>query len=309
MSQPLQHEWLKKTGDDLQADYERIRDIARQPSGIQQSGHEAEAAWKQLLEAWLPPNYRIGVRKYLLFETPVDGTSQSREHDLVIFHPGYPEALRTKPQVVISGVVAAFSVKLTLNRAGIEEAIEDAAVLRRGIEVKKDKTIGNLLSPLIFGVLAHSHKSLGNPPDRTVDRLLQQSSADVSVPRESLDLVCIADSNCWRRWVTIDIPWPPGHPFHSVRDRDKRPIYGQAFASMGERLGDAPQENYPVAALIGGLWDLLAQRDESLRGIADGLWKPYGIGGVSISRELASVIQPAGALYQRLNSQPGPSLL
>jgi hypothetical protein len=107
VSQPLQHEWLKKTGDDLQADYERIRDIARQPSGIQQSGHEAEAAWKQLLEAWLPPNDRIGVRKYLLFETPADGKSQSREHDLVIFHPGYPEALRTKPQVVISCVVAA----------------------------------------------------------------------------------------------------------------------------------------------------------------------------------------------------------
>jgi pimeloyl-ACP methyl ester carboxylesterase len=49
VSQPLQHEWLKKTGDDLQADYNRIRNIARQPSGIQQSGHEAEAACKQLL--------------------------------------------------------------------------------------------------------------------------------------------------------------------------------------------------------------------------------------------------------------------
>lgn len=140
-------------------------------------------------------------------------------------------------------------------------------MLRRGIEVKKDKKIGDLLSPLIFGVLAHSHKSLGNRPDRTVDRLLQQSSADVSVPRESLDLVCIADSNCWHRWVTIDIPWPPGHPFHNVTDKVKRPMYGQAFASMGERLGHAPQENYPVAALIGGLWDVLAQRDESLRGI------------------------------------------
>jgi hypothetical protein len=297
------HAWLKKTGDDLQADYERIREIARLPAGIQQSGHEAEAGWKQLLEDWLPPNYEIGVRKYLLYETPVDGVWQSRETDLVVFHPAYPEALRKRNQIIISGVVAAFSVKLTLDRAGIAEAIRDAAVLRRGIKVEEGKKVGELLSPLVFGVLAHSQKNFGNDPDQAIDLLLLESSAEVIAPRQSLDLVCVADLNCWRRHVVVDIPYPPGHPFHRP-DPSEQPMYLQSFVSMG--LG--PRLTYPVAALIGGLWGLFAQRDPSLKTITRGLWEPLGVVGVNNSRPLASVTEVGGRLYRSLVSEPGPTI-
>ena len=296
------HEWLKKTGDDLQADYERIRDIARNPAGIQKSGHEAEAGWKRLLADWLPPNYQIGVREYLLFETPVDGVWSSRETDLVIFHPAYPEALRIRNEVIIGGVVAAFSVKLTLNRAGLNEAIRDAAVLRRGIKVEKDRKVGELLSPLIFGVFAQSQTGFTQDPDRTIDQILMESARDVALPRQNIDVVCVADLNCWRRFTTVDIPFPPGHPFHIV-GATKQPTYHESFVSMG--LG--ARETYPVAALIGGLWSLFAQRDASLIDLARGLWEPRGVGGVAVSRPLSEVVEVGGKLHQTLLSQPGVS--
>lgn len=303
---PLPHEeWLKKAGDDVQAEYERIREFALRPSGIQQSGHEAESVWQGLLEAWLPPGYRIGVRKYLIFETPVDGRWQSRETDLIVFHPAYPEALRSRPQVLISGVVAAFSVKLTLDRRAISEAVTDAATLRRGVAVDLDRKVGNIVSPLIFGVLAHSHRGLGDPPDRTVDTFLQQASRDAVAPRENLDLMCIADSNCWSRLVTVHTPFPPGHPLRGISDPGEQPAFGETYYS----IGPCSQRNYPVAALVGGLWALLAQRDETLRRIADGLWTPTDMGGATVLRPLSDVVEPGGSLYQKLVSQPGPTML
>jgi len=62
---------------------------------------------------WLPPQYDVGKRKYLLLETE-DGASVTKEHDLVVFHPHYPMSLRENDGVLASGVAAAFSLKRRL---------------------------------------------------------------------------------------------------------------------------------------------------------------------------------------------------
>lgn len=151
---------------------------------------------------WLPPAYSFGVRKYLLFEHKVDGQYRSGETDLVLFHPSYPERLRQRKEVMISGVIAAFSVKLTLNRAGLREAMDEAAVLRQGLGTKAGAVIGELISPLITGVLAQSH-ALGANPQDTVDKILREKSTRLLHPREELDLVCVADLNYWVRKSTV----------------------------------------------------------------------------------------------------------
>ena len=51
----------------------------------------------------------------ILLETE-GGPATTKETDLVIFHPHYPEKLRTKESVLASGVAAAFSSKRTIDR-------------------------------------------------------------------------------------------------------------------------------------------------------------------------------------------------
>jgi hypothetical protein len=94
------HRWLRRLGDDLQDEYENIQaELGGHPEKIQESGHRAETAWiALLLERWLPPNYGIATRRYLLFEQEVDGHDRSGEIDLVIFHPATPLSYVSGPR-------------------------------------------------------------------------------------------------------------------------------------------------------------------------------------------------------------------
>lgn len=271
------HLWLEQVGRDLQTEYEQIQDsLKSSPSNIQQSGHQAEAAWVQMLSAWLPPQYQVGTRKHLLLEQEVDGRTRSNEVDLVVFHPSYPIGLRSKADVMIAGVVAAFSVKLTLRRAGLREAIEEASVLRRGIKPRSGALIGDLVSPLIVGVLAQS-AVFGKSATAHIDRLLEDGFKQASHPREELDLVCIADLNCWHLYRGI---------VAKIRDEYER-VWLQGW-------GEARPMASPVASLVSELWSKLANRDQTLRPIAHGFQYtdtsgPY-VGSANPSEELDMLV-------------------
>jgi hypothetical protein len=66
--------------------------------------------------------------QYILPET----NSESFETDIVVLNPSYPQPLRNREEILVGGVAAAFSVKLTLNAAGIQDGVEWAAALRLG---------------------------------------------------------------------------------------------------------------------------------------------------------------------------------
>jgi hypothetical protein len=259
----LHHRLLDKVSRDVQEDYEHIQaTLTGQRSNIQLSGHQAESLWSSLLAAWLPPQYEIGTRKYLLFEQVVDGKSRSGEIDLVVFHPAYPEALRRRAEVMISGVVAAFSVKLTLRRSGLLEAVENAALLRRGLLPRTGELIGDLASPLIVGVFSHSHALRRKDPHKAIHSILQNRSLEkIEHPREELDLVCVADLNCWHRNLTILRAFGPGS-FAFTEDQ-----YDVSWKS-GDPYGSEPVR--PVAVLVSELWKKLANRDASLDPITRG---------------------------------------
>jgi hypothetical protein len=122
-----------------------------------QFGHRAESGWHKVLLDWLPPQYDIGKRKYLLLETE-DGPAATKEHDLVVFHPHYPMHLREKEGILASGVAAVFSVKRTINRKEIVGAYKDAAILRAGMKIR-DWTPRECLAPPVFFGLVISIRS------------------------------------------------------------------------------------------------------------------------------------------------------
>lgn len=278
------HHWLlSKLSRDLSEGYQRIQDEIRgNPSNIQLSGYLAENVWKRLIAQWLPPSYELKARRHIVYEQAVDGAVRSPEVDLVLLHPSYPERLQDEQEVLVSGVVVALSVKLTLTPEGLREAIEMAIRLRRGMKVRVGEPIGDLVSPLVTGVLAQSYRGFGSDPEGAVDQILLDAArrldgSDCSVddadyvsrglashPRNELDFVCIADLNCWRRrpmvmWQDVDAPRRQGAGVFTAPW-----LSGKKLSERNGRLAE------PVAIFISELWQKLAYRDHALKPIADG---------------------------------------
>ena len=177
-------------------DWDRLHSAARKDP--QKAGHGGEATWAQLLERWLPDSYEVATRKYILPET--EDAPEPSETDIVVFSPGYPKALRNKEEVIAGGVAAAFSVRLTLDADGIRDATQRAADIRRHTKPRYGTIRGELLGPFPVGLLAHSHgwQGVGSTPTENVTAAAVKHEAGlVRHPRESLDLICVADLGTW----------------------------------------------------------------------------------------------------------------
>ncbi|WP_420802566.1 DUF6602 domain-containing protein [Streptomyces cavernae] len=134
----------------MQREYTRLHAAAR--SDPQRAGHGGEGTWARILSEWLPPTYEVATRKYII---PEEGNDTS-ETNLIIFQPSYPQALRVREEVLASGVAAAFSVKLTLNKDGIRDGFDRVARIRRGIKPRIGSPREEISSPFPVGLLAHS---------------------------------------------------------------------------------------------------------------------------------------------------------
>lgn len=322
MDRPLHHWLLEKLSREIVEEYDRIQgELRGKPQNIQLSGYLAENVWARLLAEWLPPQYGFGFRRHLLYEQAVDGEKRSPEVDLVLFHPCYPKRLREEHEVLISGVIAAFSVKLTLNPAGLREGVKLAASLRRGIQPRIGEPIGDLVSPLIVGVLAQSHSQFGPEPEHKVDQLLWDTAATLdgagavpdgfggfstsgldSHPRNELDFVCVADLNCWRRTVMIlnkdiGVPWALDEEMYVAHWAHGKLLDGSSTGRVAD----------PIAILVSDLWQKLAHRDRSLKAVADGfrMTDTAGQSGGSLQpKPLRSLIDDA--TYRAIFRQGGP---
>ncbi|BBZ74390.1 hypothetical protein MPRS_54830 [Mycobacterium paraseoulense] len=254
--------------------HERDQEIARRQG--QRTGHRVESRWDEVLRDWLPPQYEIGKRKYLLLETE-DGPPLTQETDLVVFHPHYPEKLRVKESVLASGVAAAFSSRRTVDRQDIKNAYEEAIILRRGMEIRDaTKEKDYLVPPVFFGLLGESHewKAPGSDPKENIKSATTDFDRDlVMSPREGLDFICIADLGAWSRLSIVVTE-------RFLRENQQlAPWLGFASGTSGiESLvvtglrHDYQQQNLsPLTNFVGSLWGKLAINDPTLKPFADGL--------------------------------------
>jgi hypothetical protein len=256
------HRWFEAVAADVAADYGRLHAEAR--GDPQRSGHGGESTWVRLLADWLPPAYGVAARKYILPETDDE---QPFETDIVVFNPGYPKRLRDREEILVGGVAAAFSVKLTLDAAGLRDGVERAARLRRGIAQRHGSVRQELGSSLVVGVLAHSHSWRRADSDvarhvATALSVLDRQFAQH--PRECLDLLCVSDL---ATWSTRRLALGPGE---GVR----RPELSSDQAARGycrTLMLYATPPPAPVGLLITDLLARLSHADPTLRPLAENL--------------------------------------
>lgn len=208
MAQQRPHElavWIQQTTQEMASEYERIRARATEDPGT--AGDEGEENWAQLLREWLPSSYQVRTKGRILSH---DGTA-SRQVDVVVLRPGYPAKLLDKKLYVASGVAAAFECKLTLTAAHLKEAVQTAAEIARMTAPRSGTPYRELVSPLVYGVLAHSHgwATSAGAIQKVTHGLAEGVRTHAAHAREHLDLVCVADTCTLLKSTEVRILKPP----------------------------------------------------------------------------------------------------
>jgi hypothetical protein len=207
----------------------------------------------------------VVTRKYVIPET---GTRKF-ETDIVVLHPSYPEPLASRSDILVGGVAAAFSVKLTLDAAGIRDGVQRAVDLRRSLQKRYGTARDEMIAPFPVGLLAHSHswKAGGSSPDQNVEQNLWMLDNElVSHPRESLDYLCVADLGLW---TNMRIPYLPNFEITTTATGTVMQRGGKALTTIGKtRRGETFTA---VASLVAHLLGRLSYIDPTLRPLADNL--------------------------------------
>ncbi|WP_341940931.1 DUF6602 domain-containing protein [Microbacterium sp. LWH10-1.2] len=263
-------EWFDKADAEMRASYAENHAKARDSKRIQQTGHAAEHAWGKLLEEWLPPHYEVAYRRYILPEVDAEDYTP-RETDIVVFRPGYPRALRRQEEVLAAGVAAAFSVKLTLDPAGLREAVEEAALIRRHVAPRLGTARQEATPTFRYGVLGHAHKFGVNPRTNVATHYFRSDLELSTHPRESLDLICVADLGVWEKVTSTYSPvW-------NEEERAKGNLVPEGFSvdttlidvetSMSEKYPGpngawSQTSGSPLSMFISTLYGFLSQEDD-----------------------------------------------
>lgn len=184
---------IQHLAEGIEKDYRDAQQHAREHDA-QRAGHEGESTWVRLLEQW-GPGWPIVTRRYI-----VGPGGESNEVDVVMLKPDYPKHLRDEPSVLVSGVAAAFSSKLTLRTGHLREAIQQKARLYEVAGRPNSSPKEALCGPFPFGLLAHSTEISPKADDpaeallQTYERLAHQPGESlVSGPAGELDALLVAD--------------------------------------------------------------------------------------------------------------------
>ena len=256
--------------NELAQEYGRIQKKVLEDPGT--AGDEGEENWADLFRKWLPSSYHVRTKGRILSETGQSGP----QVDVVVLYPTYPPHLLNKKQFLLAGVAAAFECKLTLRAGHVDAAVENAATIRRLMLRKRfGAPHREIHSPLIYGLLAHSHSWTGtNPPPaaRIEGQLYDADERLTRHPTETLDLVCVADLATYIQQKICYLEPPPeqGHLPASIMSGFRAEVPEQA-AFMRSLQGIETLKNpfSPIGFLLCSLFRLLAWEDPSLRPLAD----------------------------------------
>ncbi len=216
---------------------------------------------------WLPPTFTVVTKGRIIGS---DG-STSPQVDVIVLKDVYPSKLVDKKHYLAGGVAAAFKRKTTLKSAHIEDAVKTSYQIKKLCPVRYGTPYGELQALILYGLLAHSHSwsSPGSQPESNISgKFRQTDEVYVSHPRESMDLLCVADLGIWAM-LKVAFVRTQG------TDASFRATYGENGSSVSSYLEcSTVSQNEadgftPVGSLIAYLTQRLAWENPSLRQLAE----------------------------------------
>jgi len=258
---------MAQVTDEIASEYGRIFGRSKQDPGT--AGDEGEENWATLFREWLPPTYSVVTKGRLI---GYDG-SMSPQVDVLIIKPSYPKKLLEKKIWLADGVVAAFECKNTIKSSHIISSGQRCAQFKKIMRPRGGTPQSELRSPLIYGILAHSHswKSEKSEPISNIEEALKKARVGISHPRELIDTICIADLATWNSiYVSrYELSWL-GSEFNNIKV-----AMGNSWA-ITTSMTCASSETFeqkstfrPIGSLISYLTQRIAWNDPIVRDLAD----------------------------------------
>ena len=262
------HDFMRQISQEMAAEYRRIQRRAKEDPGT--AGDQGEENWAELLRDWLPSKYEVVTKGRIISQ---DGRT-SPQVDVIVLKDIYPPKLRNKKHYLAAGVAAAFECKTTLRARHIAEATETCGRIKDLYPIRSGSPYMELHSPMLYGLLAHSHSWKGDnsTPEQNIAALLEVSDQQhVSHPRQTLDVLCVADVGTWASSMIPFIgPRQVPHDAYSTL----APTYGAEGSAISGHIGYVPSRNEneadrstPVGSLIAHLTRRLAWENPELRGL------------------------------------------
>lgn len=271
------YDFLCGVTQDIAREYERIQKRAAEDPGT--AGDQGEENWATLLRGWLPPTYQIVTKGRILYH---DG-SASPQVDVLVLRPSYPYRLLDKKLYLAGGVAAAFECKVTLKAEHIVKTMANSADIRRPLIPRTGPPLKELHSPIVYGLLAHSHvwKNEQSTPLQNIDKLLLAADFEhVKHPRETLDLLCVADLGCW---INEKTPYSPkvnmellAKLYKDEPDELRIAVMYSGVAITSYICYSYSREGFeqvsgftPIGAMLCHMLTALAREDESIKSLAE----------------------------------------
>lgn len=261
------YDFMRQISDEMSAEYNRIQMRATEDPGT--AGDQGEENWAELLRDWLPRTYEVVTKGRIISQESVT----SSQIDVLVIKGSYPKKLLNKKLYLAAGVAAAFECKTTLNSSHIVKALENCTKIKSLYPERTGTPYKELHSPLVYGLLAHSHAWKGekSTPEQNIQRKLHEAdSLSVFHTRAQLDLLCVADLAAWTSSKMTFIG-PRQVPDWSTL----APVYGpkgsatSAYAGHTRAIKKQVEQLTPIGVLISYLSQKLAWEDLSLRDLAD----------------------------------------
>jgi hypothetical protein len=270
MSQQKSHdlyEFMRQISVEMSAEYSRIQMRATEDPGT--AGDQGEENWAELLRDWLPRTYEVVTKGRIISN---DGTT-SPQIDVLVLSGAYPKKLLNKKLYLAAGVAAAFECKTTLKSVHITEAMENCKQIKAMYSHRLGTPYKELHSPIVYGLLAHSHSWKGEnaTPLENIELKLREADAlHVAHPRMQLDLLCVADLAAWHSSM-MTFFGPRQHADWSTM----APMYGPNGSASSGYIGytstyeQQVEQFTPIGVLISHLSQKLAWENPSFRDLAD----------------------------------------
>jgi hypothetical protein len=188
------HDFVAVSQRRIQEAYDRIQKRATEDPGT--AGDQAEEDWAKLLREWLPPYFQVVTKGRILAPSGI----ASPHVDVLVLMPSYPQGFLSQKLYMAGGIAAAFECKTTLKADHIRCTLETSSEIQRAMPKRDGSPYKELNSPIIYGLLAHSHswKAENSKPIEIVSKTLFESdSTFVRHPREAIDILCVADLGTW----------------------------------------------------------------------------------------------------------------
>lgn len=265
----------------IQQEYKRIQQRVKEDPGT--AGDQGEENWAKILRGWLPTNYHVVTKGRILSEHGIS----SPQVDILVLYPFYPTNLLDKKYYLAAGVAAAFECKITLRTNHIVEAIKKSAIIKKLRVSSKGDFENELFSPIIYGVLAHSHNLTGTEEHAQKHIVEIIESADnefINHPADQLDVLCISDLGFWavhKSPLTTEYQKQDAG-FSITYKHGPTTWYMMSTASLYGMETEPYKDFSAIGALIVRLLRLLSKHDPSLRELAS--YFRNAIGGSSTGK-------------------------